>query len=331
MTMNRNELTDAAAQAFGGVGLMPDARANWATLSEMGWFMMAVPEAQGGLGLGLEAAGVIHTALGKVLAPGPAIAQMLAIEALIAADDRELLECAVAGEVVTLSLETPHADDQLRAVPDADQARYVIVDQGDRIRKIPIDQCRVTPSGFWDETRRLFNVTLPAQDIGTDLSSGIQACALSERLQSRLLFMLAADSLGGAEAALMMTIDHLKIRRQYDRPIAMFQALKHRVADLKTMLSAAQALFWTRVSGDVSLAEMGALKAHCTAVYCQIAQEAIQLHGGIGLTQEHPCHLFLKRAMLNAALGGDNDNWNEAVGRSLLENTSRHPQRMEEY
>jgi alkylation response protein AidB-like acyl-CoA dehydrogenase len=99
----------------------------------------------------------------------------------------------------------------------------------------------------------------------------------------------------------------------------MFQALKHRVADLKIALAAAQALFWSRASGDLSLARMGALKAHCTTTYRRIAEEAIQLHGGIGLTQEHPCHLFLKRAMLNCALAGDSDHWEEMAGRALME------------
>ena len=98
-----------------------------------------------------------------------------------------------------------------------------------------------------------------------------------------------------------MTIDYLKTRRQFDRPLAMFQALKHRVADLKVehRRGRGAALGARRVRRS-TLAEMGALKALATRVYAEIAEEAIQLHGGIGLTQEHPCHLFLKRAFLNA-------------------------------
>jgi alkylation response protein AidB-like acyl-CoA dehydrogenase len=116
-----------------------------------------------------------------------------------------------------------------------------------------------------------------------------------------------------------MTIDYLKTRRQFDRPLAMFQALKHRVADLKIAHSAAEALLWNRAIGAPTLAEIGALKAHCTTAYLRIAEETIQLHGGIGLTQEHPCHLFLKRAFLNCALGGDPDYWEEQAGRFAME------------
>lgn len=116
-----------------------------------------------------------------------------------------------------------------------------------------------------------------------------------------------------------MTIDYLETRRQFDRPLALFQALKHRVADMKTALVAAEALFWARGDDpDADAIRMGAMKAHAANVYRLIAEEAVQLHGGIGLTMEHPCHLFLKRATLNAALGGDADHWEEAAGRRML-------------
>ena len=98
----------------------------------------------------------------------------------------------------------------------------------------------------------------------------------------------------------------------------MFQALKHRVADLKVKLEAAEALLWSRANDEASMAELGALKAHCNDVYRDVVEEAIQLHGGIGLTEEYPCHLFFKRAMLNGVLAGDTMHWEGATGRALL-------------
>ena len=151
------------------------------------------------------------------------------------------------------------------------------------------------------------------------LAQGEAAVALGNRLSALRSLALAADSLGGADAALRMTIDYLETRRQFDRPLALFQALKHRVADMKTALVAAEALFWGRADdSNADATRMGAMKAHAANVYRLIAEEAIQLHGGIGLTMEHPCHLFLKRATLNAALGGDAEHWEEAAGRRLL-------------
>ncbi|HEX7874124.1 MAG TPA: acyl-CoA dehydrogenase family protein, partial [Sphingobium sp.] len=104
--------------------------------------------------------------------------------------------------------------------------------------------------------------------------------------------------------------------------LAMFQALKHRCADLKTIISAAEALLWTHAADGHTApltqpVKAGALKAHAARVYHIVAEEAVQLHGGIGLTEEHQCHLFLKRATLNESLGGSADQWNEAAGRQI--------------
>lgn len=305
MNMDRTELQDSARKAFGEAGLAPDTHASWAKLTEMGWFMMTVPESQGGLGMGREALGVIHYELGRALVPGSAIAQMLVIEALAVTGQNDLLERAMGGEVMTTDL--------CNAL-DADTASHILLVSDDSIALAPVGS--FTHHVTWDETRRLFNTSADEKIL---LASGADAAALAKRLRSQLLFMLAADSLGGAEAALSMTIEYLKTRRQFDRPLAMFQALKHRVADLKIAHRAAEALLWDRAAGEPSLAEMGALKAHCTSAYARIAEETIQLHGGIGLTQEYPCHLFLKRAFLNCALGGGADYWEEQAGRFAME------------
>ena len=224
--MTRDEVQDAARQAFGGDDLAVD---RWDRIVEMGWLMMTVPERQGGLGLGREAAGVIHTELGRTLVPGATIAQMLVIEALSAADSDDLLARAMGGEVMTASL-TP--GDTLDAVPNADKASHVLSVMPDRIALVPLDGASIVPRQTWDKTRRLFDVHGVGD--GITLAEGDTAAALGERLQQTLLLALAADSLGGAAAILERTIAYLEVRRLFDRPLAMFQALKHRVADMKT-------------------------------------------------------------------------------------------------
>ena len=320
MSLDRAELRDATRKAFSAGGLAPDLDASWGVVGEMGAFMMAVPEDLGGLGMGREAAGVIHTELGRTLAPGPAIAQMLVVEALCAADglaERQgLLDRAMAGEIMTASLAGPGAAG-LTAVPDADRASHVLVVKDGRVSLVPLDGATLTARETWDTTRRLFDVR-PTAD-GLILAQGEAAKALSQRLQAQMLLALAGDSLGGADAILELTIEYLNTRRQFDRPLALFQALKHRVADMKTWLSAAEALFWNRATDDdAGVLELGALKAHAASVYRAITEDAVQLHGGIGLTMEHHCHLFLKRATLNATLGGDADYWEEQAGRAAL-------------
>ena len=313
MSMTRSELQDAAAKAFDG-DLTPDAAQSWTLITDMGWLMMAVPEDQGGLGLGREAVGVIHQALGRTLVAWPTIAQMLVIEALSAAGGQdELLGRAMAGEVMTASLSKG-----LTAVPNADRASHLLFIEPERIALLPMQGLGLTARPTWDKTRRLFDVDVGEKE-GIVLARGEAAVALVDRLSALRSLALAADSLGGADAALRMTIDYLETRRQFDRPLALFQALKHRVADMKTALVAAEALFWARADdSNADATRMGAMKAHAATVYRLIAEEAIQLHGGIGLTMEHPCHLFLKRATLNAALGGDADHWEEAAGRRML-------------
>jgi alkylation response protein AidB-like acyl-CoA dehydrogenase len=322
MSMTRAELQDSARKAFGEGGLAADADKSWSLIAEMGWLMMAVPEEQGGLGLGREATGVIHTELGRALVPGPAIAQMLVIEALSAADGLaerdDLLARAIGGEVMTASLATTGST-RLSCVPDADRASHILVVEPARVTLVPMANVEITPRDTWDKTRRLFDVRLPETPNGLVLAKDDAAAALADRLEAQLLFALAGDSLGGADAILELTIDYLKLRHQFSRPLALFQALKHRVANMKTWLAASDALFWSRATdSSAALVELGALKAHATSVYRIIAEDAVQLHGGIGLTMEHHCHLFLKRAMLNCALGGDNDLWEEQAGRQAL-------------
>jgi len=316
--MERAELQDAARKALGADGLVPDAAKSWAAISELGALMMAVPEDLGGLGLGREAEAVIHTELGRALVPGPAIAQMLVITALSVAEGlpgrEDWLSRAMGGEVMTTSLAL---HDPLTAVPDADRASHILVVRPDRVG-LHATTRSASQRTTWDETRRLFDVTLDEAG-GLTVAQGEQAAALADRLQSQLLLALAADSLGGAAALLALTIDYLRTRRQFDRPLALFQALKHRVADLKIALESADALFWARATSAATRVELGAMKALATTTYITIAEEAIQLHGGIGLTSEYYCHLFLKRALLNAALGDDADIHDERTGRNLLE------------
>lgn len=333
--IERAELHDAAQKAFPADQLTPARDASWQLAAEMGWLMITLPEDAGGLGLGADSAAAIHFELGRVLSTAPLIPALLAVDALAAADklaDRESwIERATTGELITTSLlpqggvtaEAGTLSGTLAAVPDADLAGHVLVLAEGIAALVPLDAAGVTVSErpLWDKSRRLFDVALngAAIDPALVLAEGDAAQALEQRLLGQLQLALAADSLGGANATLDMTVEYLKTRKQFDRPLAMFQALKHRCADLKVHIAAAEALLWSRaVDGDASVTDLGSLKALATDVYRLVVEEAIQLHGGIGLTEEHPCHLFMKRAMLNLQLGGSLDLWRERVGRDAL-------------
>lgn len=333
--IERAELHDAAQKAFPADQLKPARDASWQLAAEMGWLMITLPEDAGGLGLGADAAAAIHFELGRVLSTAPLIPALLAVDALAAsttlADRESWIERATAGELITVSLlpggvtaAAGTLSGTLAAVPEADLAGHVLVLTENLAALVPLgaDGVSVAERPLWDHSRRLFDVVLEgaAIDPALVLAEGDAAQALAQRLLGQLQLALAADSLGGANATLDMTVEYLKTRKQFDRPLAMFQALKHRCADLKVQIAAAEALLWSRaVDGDASVTDLGSLKALATDVYRLVVEEAIQLHGGIGLTEEHPCHLFMKRAMLNLQLGGSLDLWRERVGRDALE------------
>ena len=121
--------------------------------------------------------------------------------------------------------------------------------------------------------------------------------------------LLAAECAAAAEHCLDVTVAYLMSRRQFGRPIGSFQALKHRAADLKVAVASAhataRAAVWTAASDPAALAVLAPLAAlHCARTFVEVADEMIQLHGGIGFTWEHEAHLYLKRAKSTQLLLG---------------------------
>ncbi|MEF3119121.1 acyl-CoA dehydrogenase family protein [Streptomyces chrestomyceticus] len=122
--------------------------------------------------------------------------------------------------------------------------------------------------------------------------------------------VLAAEAVGAAGAALERTVEYVKVREQFGRPIGSFQAVQHRLADLYVQVQAARSAAcyaaWA-VGGGAEGAEPGApglALAHALETLRAVAGEAVQLHGGIGFTWEHDAHLFFKRAACDELLFG---------------------------
>ncbi|MFI0778002.1 acyl-CoA dehydrogenase family protein [Streptomyces sp. NPDC021212] len=158
-----------------------------------------------------------------------------------------------------------------------------------------------------DETRPQARIELrdvPAELLGED---GADVAGALAALGGPAAAVLAAEAVGAADAALTRTVDHVRTREQFGRPIGSFQAVKHRLADVYVAVQAARSAAyyaaWAadgpegRVAGPLALA--AALEAQRAA-----AGEAVQLHGGIGITWEHDAHLYLKRAASDELLFG---------------------------
>lgn len=329
-----NELRDAAQKAFPADQLIPDRDKSWEMVAEMGWLMIDLPEDLGGLGLGRDAAVAIHYEMGRVLSSAPLIPALLGLHGVAAAEGlagrEDWIERICGGEYIPLHMLPSSVADAggtlsgtISGVFEADMASHVVAGLPGCYRLIPLDAEGVTVTGrpLWDESRRIFDVTLSgyAPDPALLLAEGEAAKAMHDAISPHAQLALAADCLGGAAAALDMTVEYTKMRKQFDRPIAMFQALKHRVADLKIAIVTAEALLWERVGNEgASMTDLGAAKALAANVYQSVTEESIQLHGGIGLTSELNCHLFMKRAMLNMQLCGSVDHWMEQAGRQAL-------------
>lgn len=330
-----NELTDAAQKAFPADKLSPDRDASWQLMAEMGWLMLRVPEEDGGLGLGREASTAIHYEMGRVLSSAPLMPAQLGLQAILKsetlADRADWIERICGGEYVPLHLRaarlTPAADGALTGTIsgalEADMAVAIVASLPTGYAIVPLDAdgVSIVERPIWDPSRRMFDVVLDGYkpDPALEIAPLSAAAALHDALAPEAHIALAADCLGGASAALDMTVEYMKMRKQFDRPIAMFQALKHRAADMKTRIVAAEALLWNRVRDEhADIIQFGAMKTLSGEAYQFVTEEAIQLHGGIGLTDEHQCHLYMKRAMLNPELAGEPDLWKERTGREAL-------------
>lgn len=332
MTPELIELRDSARQVLAAEGLAAPEAKTWSLALDLGWLLIAVPESQGGLGQGLAGSCVFQAEVGRSLCTAPLLPAALVLDAIVhvmRVDCGDWIERLSTRELVT----TPLADAVLSitdahvlngvatAVPSADRADHVMVCSADGgcVALVSLQQQGVEclPRDTWDTTRRLFDLRF--SDVQLDsalvLAAGDEAQALQRRIAVHRDFALAADAVGGADAMLAMTVEYLKTRRQFGRPLALFQALKHRCADLRMQIAAAEALLIDSLAriGD-NAADPGAellgkaAKSFACAVYAQVTEEALQLHGGIGMTAEHGCHLFLKRALLNQHLGRRGDN-----------------------
>ncbi|MFV8817988.1 acyl-CoA dehydrogenase family protein [Haliea sp. E17] len=345
MNAEVNELRDSARQVMEGAGLAAAEQETWPLVAELGWLMVTVPEEQGGLGMGLDAACALHLEMGRSLATVPCLSALLGIEALSGSDSalkETHLERVITGEeFIAVALAEPAVavtrvdgdklSGTLQAVPSADRADFILVatDDGELLALVARDAVQLTEQATWDKTRRLFDVALDGVAIDEQLvlARGGAARALLEKLAVHRDFALAADAVGGAAALLEMTVEYLKTRRQYGRPLALFQALKHRCADLKVYVEAAEALLMANLdllaAGGDAVALASAAKELSAGTYTMVADESLQLHGGIGMTSEHDCHLFLKRAMLDEHLGRGQGAYSALLADQLLAATAR--------
>ncbi|MGW1011157.1 acyl-CoA dehydrogenase family protein [Streptomyces termitum] len=292
----------------------------WSALAgDIGAAGLLVPEELGGQGAGHREAAVVLEELGRAVTPAPYLTgAVVATETLLAlagggGPAAGLLAELAAGErtaVLAAPLTTaPRGADALFATPaeapvrgvaDAVAADVLLVPRPDGLYAVPAAEAAVTPLSPLDLTRPLAAVDARGA-AGTRLAGAAEARAAVRRGLLAGAGLLASEQLGLAEWCLEETVRHTRERHQFNRPVGSFQALKHRMARLWLDVVGARAA--ARAAADALAAgaadaelTVAVAQAHCSGVAVRAAEECVQLHGGIGMTWEHPAHLVLKRA-----------------------------------
>ncbi|MFF0174211.1 acyl-CoA dehydrogenase family protein [Micromonospora profundi] len=288
---------------------------------ELGLPGVAIPEAYGGQGFGGAELRLVAEELGRVLYGGPYFATVaLGAELLLRLDDEQaradVLPRIADGSVRTaVSLGgdlraradedgTWLVDGTATHVVDAEAATLLLVvaETVDGVDVLAVDPAEagvtVQPSSVLDPTRRQAVVrfgSAPARRLGRPG----QAAAVVARVRDQAMVALAAEQTGGAARALELMVEHALTREQFGRPVGGFQAIKHlcaeRLLDVESMRSLVHAVDDT-LDDDAFAVQARTVRSFCSEAYFRVTATAVQVHGGIGFTWEHPIGLYFKRA-----------------------------------
>lgn len=358
----RERFTDESVRSTASGGGMD--RASWKLMAELGWTGLSIPEESGGAGLGVTELCVLLQELGGALAPVPFLSTAgLAVTALRKAASREaaeqllpqIAEGTVYSAVVlgnpnawpghgrsTISAEQRASGWTLSGHSsyclDADGAQPLLVvapisansyglfgvgpgAAGVAVRQVP----------SVDITRKVVDLTFdatPADALHAQPLTAEQVASIVDTMA----VLLAAEATGSAHRCLEDTLEYLRTRHQFGKPIGSFQALKHRCAEMAVRLTMAKEL----VFAAAAAADAGSEKAMRIAaplaltraleVSTHIAEEGIQLHGGIGFTDEAAVGMYYKRALSDTELLAHSVDVRARLARALADDDAAYRQ-----
>lgn len=344
---DRSPLQSCRRVLESGTGLDPEL---WKGAAQMGWLATAIPEEFGGAGFGCLELAVIAEEVGRALAPIPLASSVyLATEAILTGGTQEqktrYLPRLAAGELIgTLALAErpghPGPNDTTTvsksgrvtgkkiAVPDGNVATLAVVgaqvDGSFTLVLVELDDPGVQRQELdsIDPTHSSANLILDgaqAEPLGV-VGEGWE---LLEHVLDSAAVLLAFEQIGGAQRALELTKDFTMDRYAFGRPVASFQALKHRMADVYVAIELARSnCLWGAWALSEMANELGiaACSARISAIQAfeLAAVEMLQMHGGIGFTWEHDCHLFYRRAKHDAVVLGSTHHWREKLVQRLV-------------
>ena len=332
----------------------------WRQMAELGWLGIALPERYGGMGLGLTETAIVAEGLARALTPEPYTASaVLAAGALAAGDNEalksELLPRVVSGEYLPVLAwqESPGTIDgaHIAAIATPFEGgfrlngtkRYVIGAAGadgyvvaartqtglvlacvDRDAQGVSTDFDPLADGRSFGTIELKDAVVPRERVA---ATGEAAANALGRAFDHATAIAGAELYGVMSRALEMSVDYMKTRVQFGKPIGSFQALQHRAVDLYIQQQLASATLEDGLRDldlDPAARERSIvasrIKARCAESGVRITREAIQIHGAIGFTDEFDAGLYLKRAMvLGAWLGNASQHRRRYAALTLKE------------
>jgi len=301
-------------EALGEIAKNGPDRALWRDLGELGVFPLRLPEARGGLGLGMAEAVLVFAELGRRLVPGPLVWSHLAAE---------LVPGAASGELVVGGLDRMLPSSEPFLIEHLDQLGALLVLRPDGVHRLDPRALRAerlaTPL---DPLTPLFEAA--------ELPEGerIAGPAIAQRLRLEGGALVAAQLLGIAEATQELATAYAKSREQFGRPIGSFQAIKHLLADAFVRQELARAAAYAAgatldhpEAGDPARAVSSAKVVAGDAALAN-SRACIQVHGGMGYTWEVPAHYYLKRAWVLEGSFGSIDEHAAGLAAALGEPTA---------
>jgi alkylation response protein AidB-like acyl-CoA dehydrogenase len=329
-------------------------RAVWNEMAALGWLGVAIPEEFGGSGLGLAEVVTIVEPLGRALAGTPLVSTTLAAQALIGcgtpAQKREWLPKIAEGAIGALALVEPHGDwdlEHLTAkavqtgdalaltgtktfVTDALSADLAVVSVAYNgapalllLDRAALGKAKIEREIVIDETRRSYRMRLDGMTVPASCLLGpSQTMAALKLIDQAACLLLAAEMCGGALGVIETTVEYLKTRKQFDRLIGSYQALKHPMVDALMALDGARSHLYfaagTFAKDRETETAVRMAKALASDALAFASDRAIQFHGGFGFTYDCDAQLYRRRGIWCEAQHGDAAHHRRKLAEMLL-------------
>ena len=331
--------------------------------SEMYWQGILVPESCDGLSLGVVEMAIAFEQLGRRLTPSPLYASALGVVALRSLDEsacqQALLKNVAEGQVIALAHTSARGnwdtiDVQAQKAADGwiltGEARFVscghgaqtllvVADNGGQESLFAVDAATrgvtLSKTPTMDQTRPMASLHLDSIALDEDaMLSESWGASRRTTLDIGRIFV-GAEQVGCAQESLDSSVAYVSERVQFGRTIASYQAIKHKAADMMLKVESARSLLYFAAciadewlvgdASDADLAEAASMLSSCAgeaAFFC--AGTGIQLHGGVGITEEYDIQLYFKRARSTESYLGRPDEHREAIAKLLLDEDASH-------